>query len=248
MSSRLGVRTGAVIAVGAVLLLSVGCGGQSSAKSTATSGSSSAKPSRSFNSAQLEAALLTDADVPRTTINQKEENTEATTSEEDKITTGGASCQKFVDATEQLVPTYGTTAAVSRDLLGVTDTDVRYDLTLASLPGSSAKQVTADIRAGLAACTGVYTYSQGSDTLSISDKEIRISPVGDSAIAYLEQSQDSLSGNASSNPMYYEFVQVGSAIVEVTVYPMQSGPNDPQTLQGKLASAVKAQVARLEAA
>jgi hypothetical protein len=204
----------------------------------------SVSPSRALTAEQVYRALLTDAEVPNTKINPQGENAVINT-QQDKVATGGAACQKFIDATELLEPTYGTSAQFMRDLLGLTMTDTRYGLTLAVLPGDGAKRVMADIRAGIAGCHGTYTMADTTaGEMWGSVQEFPVGPLGDSSIGCAE-----LNGIfRKESTSYYEFVQVGSTIVEVTDFPNVDAPVDAERLKEQLATATKTQVEKLEAA
>lgn len=239
-SSRSGAGAAAGIAFAAVLLSIAGCGGGSASKSA---GAPAASPSRSFTADQVHAALLTDAEVPHTKINPQEENSDFN-DEQDKVGTGGAACQKLVDATSLLWPTYRPSAEFNRDLLPSTKADPRYDLTLAVLPGDAAQQVMADIQAGLAGCRGTYVLADTSGgTMWDSVQDFQVGSLGDSAVAYLDHGGIEGFGG---NDICDEFVRVGSIIVHVSVnsYGHQM---DAGKLKAHLASVIKAQVAKLEA-
>jgi len=136
---------------------------------------------------------------------------------------------------------------IHRDLIGVTDIDVRYGLTLAAPPENGASKVLADIRAGVAECPGTFTFVLVDDmVMSESVKEIHISPLGAASIAYEDQMVDGVSGKSGTE--YVAFVQVGSVVVEVRALMMPKGIDDPAKLQAQLVTVAKAQVAKLEAA
>jgi hypothetical protein len=195
-----------------------------------------------LTTSQLKAALLTDADVPDTTINPQEETADIPSAQEqDTIASGVPGCQKLLDADNLNPLVYGTTAQVGRDLLGG---PTRYDLALAAMPGTNARQAVAGLRAGLAACpAGKYTVSGGTP-ITVSISELRVAGLGDSSFAVVQR--DEMLGSPGLD--YEEFVQVGSDVVKVTVYPMKLGTGDPATLEAQLATVAKAQVTKLGAA
>lgn len=234
-----GARTAATAA--AALLLAGGCGHSGSSKAE-KGDPPPARVTGSFSEDQLKTMLLTDADVPGTTINRDEESTTVAATEDGRVSSGGGGCQKFVTATELVASVYGTAAQANRDLLGANDEATRYDLTLAMVPGNGAAQVLSDLRAGLAACSGSFTIPLDFGTASYTDKEIKVDPAGDSAFGYVETS-----GMAHDAPatVYNEFVQVGPVVIRVRVFPMEPGHGDPAQLPTQLAAVVKAQVARL---
>lgn len=241
------------VAVGSVLLSSAGCGGASSSKpagpapvAAGSSSPSTAAPARALTVDQLRAALLAAAEVPDTKLNPQQETSDLTTDQDVLATGSSASCQKLTDATELYATPYGTVSEVGRDLLGATDADIRYDLTLAVLPEDKAKQLMADIAAGLAGCHGTYFLAdESAGKMSDAVKQIQVGPLGDSSIAYIIDLDIVGFGGGRD---YVEFVRVGSVIVEVTDYPTDNGhPISAAKLQAQLEIVAKAQVAKLQA-
>lgn len=203
-------------------------------------------PASTLTVDQLRAALLTAAEVPHTTLNPQEETSDLTT-DQDKVAAGvSASCQKLTDATELYATPYGTVSEVGRDLLGATDGDIRYDLTLAVLPEDRAKQVMADIAAGLGSCQHPFAMADDvGGALTVSDKQFPVGPLGDASIAYIADIGMAQFGGGRS---YEEFVRVGAVIVHVTDYPADHGrPIGADKLQAQLKIVAKAQVAKVRA-
>jgi hypothetical protein len=253
------VKAVCVVVLGGSVLLTAACGsGGGSAKPAAQStvsapgtstpaaaGSSSTAPAAAgaaLTTDQLKAALLADADVPGYTADPGSDSADVKTGQ-DKVATGGAACQMFMDATNALVPSYGTVAEVDHSWLD-TAQELNVQLALYSFPSADkAKKVLADTKAGLADCKSL-TAGTGTSAGTMALSPLADIGVGDSSSTFA--STMVISG--TTIVVAVTVVQVGSTAFNVAV----GGPGLTQSgVAGKMADlksyAVK-EAAKLKAA
>lgn len=159
VSSKIRIPRAAAVAAVAAATFTVAASGVADA----AAGQSPTPPPGPLTSAELKQALPTGADVAGYTFDPAEDTASLKTTP-DSLTGGGASCQKFLDATSGLVSTYGTVAAVQRTLHETTGSgshDIQVSIMTFKDPTAAAKVIT-DAKDGISTCTSVQGTAGGS--------------------------------------------------------------------------------------
>jgi hypothetical protein len=178
--------------------------------SGAASASAPARAGGALTVDQLKAALLADADVPGYTVDPGGDSSDVKT-EQDKVSSGGTACQKFMDASNGLA-SYGTVAEADHSWKNDgTATNVQF--ALFSFPtADQAKKVLADTRSGLAACPAL-TAGTGNSVGSMTLSPLGDLGVGDSSSAFASV----MNINGFTIVMAVAVVQVGSTTFNVAI-------------------------------
>lgn len=186
------------------------------AAGAATGRASSAAPTGPLTAAQLQAALPTGTDIPGYTFLPAEDSS-AMMTVPDTVTTGGADCQKFLDATEGLTTTYGTVGEASRTMHQASGLQMIVVSVLTFRTPDAATTALTDGRAGLAGCTTLTGTSGGSPIAGT------IGPIPQLATATDRFGYAAyLTAGGVAVLMAAEEVQVGSTIVEVALIGSQT--------------------------
>jgi PknH-like extracellular domain len=157
-STKIRIPRGAAVAA-VVTAITIATSGVAAA----SAGQSPTPPPGPLTPAQLKQALPTSAEVAGYTFNPAEDTSNLTTTPAN-LTSGGPSCQKFLDATSGLVSTYGTVAAAQRTLHETTCSgshDIQVNLMTFNDPTAAGKVIT-DAKDGIGNCTNVQGTASGS--------------------------------------------------------------------------------------
>jgi hypothetical protein len=175
---------------------------------------------------QLKAAQLADGDIPGYTVDRASDSTDVTTGRA-KITSGGAVCQKFQDATDGLAPVYGTVAEADRLWADADGLTIQFAL-MAFPSADKAKAVVADTRASVPGCKKL-TEGSGSEVYAISPSALPDIKIGDSSTAFISD----MDIKGTPVVLTVGLVQVGSTAFIIAI----GGPDlDKAAAVGKVAA------------
>jgi hypothetical protein len=196
----------------------------------------------SLSADQLKGALLAAADVPGYTADPSSAASGLKTDQE-KVSDGGAVCQKFMDANDALVSAYGTTAEAEGAWQDQAN-GVLVQISMMAFPSADkAKAVVADVKSSVAGCQQL-SAGTGTEAGTMAITPLPDIQAGDSSTGFVASVQI---GSVTFNEVVAT-VQVGSSSFSVTV----GGPGlDKATAPAKVADlkgyATK-QAAKLKAA
>ncbi|MBS2546495.1 sensor domain-containing protein [Catenulispora sp. NL8] len=258
---------GVSIAVFAAIVLSMAaCSTGGSAKAakpsastrTGAVSSTSASPSTSAQAASSGSAsgstLTTDVISKQILLTGKDEagytfdpsqDSKATTNVQDVVATGGSACQVFVDAQEALVPKYGTTAEVDRELTKAGDGHSIEDSVMTFPSAAKASALITDLAAGLKGCQSLSVPQQGGGSVTMSPSAIpELAKAGQAG--YI----DYLTADGKAELMAAELVAVGTAVSVVAIIgPVSTDPTVLKQMGGTLLSHLSdVQAGRLKSA
>jgi hypothetical protein len=210
-------------ALAAVLAASLAVATGGGAVASVGAATPSPGPTGPLTTDQLKKALPTDADITGYTFDPTQD-TSTLTSVADTLTTGGAPCQKFLNATEGLTTTYGTVAEVDRTLRETTGGRTIHVSIMSFNSPAAATTVLTDAKDGLNGCTSVAGTLSGSATTGTFSPIPQLASATD-RIGYVAY----LTTGGLAVLLAAETVQVGSTIVNIDLIGPQT--QDTTTLQ-----------------